>query len=573
MHPPGQRVPRLLALDVDRERRVAAPAGLGAGPLGRGDHRDRRPLGVGEGDLLALVLLGQVGQPHPGALLEGLEALGREVSVGGPGHRQDRLADVDVLLQGRPTVRHAAAHGAVLGPQVVHLLAQLEGDPLGGRAQRVDQRSERVHLLGDRAVVALDLDQLGHRDTGDRLALALLPVAHDAVRVGHRVGGVVRERHGHDVLADAQVGGRELAEPLGDRLPGVPVGPGLPGRRDRRVEGVHERVHVGGVQVVLLVPGGRRQDDVGEDRRAGLPEVDRHQQVELALGCLVPPRHVDGALVLGRLGRPHRRVGAEQVLEEVLVALARGAEQVGPPDRQDAGVVLRGVRVLAGEVELAGLELVDDVRTDRLAGGGRVVAEVERVAVERGVRRHPAHPGALGDHVGRGLPGQLSGAGRGGQRVRAELVVAELVGVEVPVRRLDHVARRPVPVERVRDLGVARDRPDLLLPDVVRPAAAVDALAARQVGQREERAVDRVGVEPVVGAGPHHDHRAAAGLLGVRRELAADPGRGRGRDAGDRLLPGGRVRRLRVVVAGGPLTRQARHGRRRTARAAGRRPW
>ena len=398
--------------------------------------------------------------------------------------------------------------------------------------ERVDQRAERVHLLGDGAVVALDLDQLGHGDARDRLALALLPVADDAVRVGHRVRGVVGQRHGDDVLAHAEVGGGELAELLGDRLPGVPVGAGLPRRRDRRVERVHERVHVGGVEVVLLVPGGRRQDDVGEDRGAGLPEVDRHQQVELALGRLVAPRHVDRALALGRLGRADRGVGAEQVLEEVLVALARGAEQVGPPDRQDPRVVLRRVRVLAGEVEVAGLELLDDVLPHRLAGRGRVVAEVERVAVEGRVRRHPAHPGALGDHVGGGLPGELALAGGGGQGVGAELVVAELVGVEVPVRRLDHVARRPVPVQRVGDLGVAGDRPDLLLADVVRPAAAVDALAAGQVGQGEEGAVDRVGVEPVVGAGAHHDHRAALGLLGVRR-------RTRGR-SGPRSRPGRR---------------------------------
>ena len=157
------------------------------------------------------------------------------------------------------------------------------------------------------------------------------------------------------------------------------------------------------------------------------------------------------------------------------------------------------------------LQLLDDVLPDRPAGRGRVVAEVERVAVEGRVGRHPAHPGALRDHVGGGLAGEPALAGGRRQRVRAELVVAELVGVEVPVRGLDHVARRPVPVQRVGDLGVAGDRADLLLADVVRPAAAVDALAAGERGQGQERAVDRVGVEPVVGARAHHDHRAARG--------------------------------------------------------------
>ena len=290
-------------------------------------------------------------------------------------------------------------------------------------------------------------------------------------------------------------------------------------------------------------------------------------------GACVPPFHVDRAPTLRGLGRADGGLGAQQVLEEVLVALARGAEQVGPPDRQDAWVVVRGVRVLAREVELPGPQLLDDVLPHRHAGGRGVLAQVKRVAVERGVRRHPAHPGALRDHVGCRPAGEPALAGGGRQRVGAELVISVLVAVEIPVRRLDHVARRPAPVERVGDLGVAGDRPDLLLPDVVRPATAVDALAAGQVGQGEKRAVDRVGVEPVVGAGAHHDHRAAARLLGVGGELTADPGRRRGGHPGDRLLPGGGVRRVGVVVPARPLTRQALPvdgAPRRTARGGGR---
>ena len=244
------------------------------------------------------------------------------------------------------------------------------------------------------------------------------------------------------------------------------------------------------------------------------------------------------------------------MLEEVLVALAGGPEQVGTPDRQDPGVVAGSVGVLAGEVEVAGRQLLDDVLRDGLACGGGVVAEVQRVAVERRVRRHPAHPSALGDDVGGGPPCELALAGRGGQRVGTELVVAELVGVQVPERGLDHVARWPAPVQGVGDLGVAGERADLLLADVVCPTAAVDALAPGQVGEGEERAVDRVGVEPVVGPRTHHDHRPAFGLLGVLRELAADAGRCRGRDTCDRLLPGRCVRRVHVVVPRRPRARE-----------------
>ena len=182
-----------------------------------------------------------------------------------------------------------------------------------------------------------------------------------------------------------------------------------------------------------------------------------------------------------------RAVGAEQVLEEVLVALARRAQQVRAPDRQDAREVLRRVRVLGGEAQVAALQLLDDVLGDRPPGRRGLVGQVERVAVEGRVGGHPAHPGALGDDVGRAQPGQPAGAGGGRDGVGAEGVVAELVGVEVPVGGVDHLPRRADPVQPERELGPAGDRTALLLADVVRPAAAVDALAAGQRRQGQER--------------------------------------------------------------------------------------
>jgi len=64
-------------------------------------------------------------------------------------------------------------------------------------------------------------------------------------------------------------------------------------------------------------------------RRAGHPEVERDDEVELALGGLVTPANLARPMLGRRLLRRHRvRRDPEQVLEEVLVALARGAEQV-----------------------------------------------------------------------------------------------------------------------------------------------------------------------------------------------------------------------------------------------------
>ncbi|WP_443080138.1 nitrate reductase molybdenum cofactor assembly chaperone [Streptomyces sp. P9-A2] len=64
---------------------------------------------------------------------------------------------------------------------------------------------------------------------------------------------------------------------------------------------------------------------------------------------------------------------------------------------------------------------------DRPARGRGVVRQVERVAVEGRIRRHPAHPRRLRDDVRRALPGERAAPARTGRRqgVRGEGVVAE----------------------------------------------------------------------------------------------------------------------------------------------------
>ena len=52
----------------------------------------------------------------------------------------------------------------------------------------------------------------------------------------------------------------------------------------------------------------------------------------------------------------HAVLGAEQVLEEILVALARRAEQVRAPDEQVARPVVRIVGIVAGQLQLARLQ-------------------------------------------------------------------------------------------------------------------------------------------------------------------------------------------------------------------------
>jgi hypothetical protein len=218
--------------------------------------------------------------------------------------------------------------------------------------------------------------------------------------------------------------------------------------------------------------------------------------------------------------------------------------------------------VVGGEPQPSLAQFANQVLGDGNSGLGRLVAQVQRITAERRVRRGPAEAGGLRQGVREGLSGEQAAAERGSQFGRAELLVAPLAGVQVEERGAGHVPGRALPVKRERDLLPARQRTNLLLADVVGPAAAVDPLAAAQHDQREERAVDLVGVEPVVGAGAHRDHRPALGQFRVAGELPGHPGRRGGGHRRDRLLPRRGAWRPRVVVSGRPFTGQAlpRHG-------------
>ena len=88
------------------------------------------------------------------------------------------------------------------------------------------------------------------------------------------------------------------------------------------------------------------------------------------------------------------------------------------------------------------------------------------------------------------------------------------------------------------------------------PASPVDTLGTAEQDEVEHRAIDDVGVVPVIGSRPHDDHRLTVGSLGVAGELAGDADHQAGVDAGDVLLPCRRVRLLGVHVVIRPVPRE-----------------
>ena len=230
----------------------------------------------------------------PVRCLQRAEPADGEMAVGGAGQRQDRLARQRVAGQRRacrrrrrrgprrssPPGRPAAACRSNVTPFVV-------------APRDVGERAERAQLRGDRGVVAFHHHQLGEVHPRHRVH-AVGRASPRPRRLGWpfrracRAAGAPRRRS----LRVPRWVSASSAEPVGEGVEDVEVGAGLPRRWDSRVEGMHERMHVGAGQVVLLVPGRGRQHDVGEQRGGGHPEVQGQQQVELALRRLLAPAHI-----------------------------------------------------------------------------------------------------------------------------------------------------------------------------------------------------------------------------------------------------------------------------------------
>lgn len=83
---------------------------------------------------------------------------------------------------------------------------------LGRHTGGLDPGSECLPLGMHRCVVAFNDYQLRRIHTRIRPTTADAPVIHPSVRNGQFAGGVMRDGHGDDVLANPQVLGRQLTE-------------------------------------------------------------------------------------------------------------------------------------------------------------------------------------------------------------------------------------------------------------------------------------------------------------------------------------------------------------------------
>src|SRR5271166_416306 len=152
-------------------------------------------------------------------------------------------------------------------------------------------------------------------------------------------------------------------------------------------------MHVGGVEIVLLVPSGCRQHNVRIETARGHPEVERDDEVELSFRRRITPYDFLRLrfLHLAEVFALQAMAGAKEMTKEIFVAFAGRAEQVRAPDKEIAREIGRVVRIFAGHLEAAGLHAAGDMILDR--GAGTIRFSCDRQWIDGKLRRRgqPSH--------------------------------------------------------------------------------------------------------------------------------------------------------------------------------------
>ena len=348
----GERAPRDEPLDVQHVGGVGAAVVGEPGPARAVEDPPRLPCQVVEGRAHAAVGLGEVRERQADLLLLRLEG-----AEGGLAVRLRREGEDDVRRRrsparrrdnaGRPTPPAAAAPARRTGPRSSSARPCAPRPP--SRASGPNETNRSCEVRRSRA-----------RPPPGAASSCPGIASHSPLRqsrssgCGHLGRRVVLRAGPHEVLHR-----RRQVRPARARSPSPPA-PGrcpsrdlrLPAGRHRRLQRVDERVQVGGVEVVLLVPGGRRQDDVGVERRGVHPEVQIDDQVELAARRLSRQVTSSTASLRDASGACAPSSRAEVVARgSTRVPWRSTSERVAAPDEPDARPVLRRVGVLDREPE------------------------------------------------------------------------------------------------------------------------------------------------------------------------------------------------------------------------------
>ncbi|MNM87290.1 hypothetical protein D3C81_994650 [compost metagenome] len=245
---------------------------------------------------------GDVRKLLPRLLLHVAPTFNRTFSVRRPRHQQDGFDRLAIIVQ----IRLAFANALPFGdpePFLQLLIHPFTRDlDRFGTIPLLDVRTQRDHLPIDIRVVALDDEEMRHALAGNRFNFSFPPILDLPVHLSYFIRAVMPERRHHDVLTSGKMLLGQLRERLGDFTESIPIAFTLPWRRDRRVKRVDKRMHVRAAQIMLLVPGRRRQHDVREQSGARHTEVQADEEISLALRRHIVSVHVLRSPGLGWVG-------------------------------------------------------------------------------------------------------------------------------------------------------------------------------------------------------------------------------------------------------------------------------
>ena len=260
MLPAGQGSPGHQSFNVETKGGIG-PAVIGEStPYRAGQQPARLGRQVRKSGADAASLLRQIGQRQTDLLFFDLKCLVGHLAIGLRRQVQNNVGCFDSGIQGRvfliiPFNRRIGLFQFIVG------FLNRPGEPVGADTIGTGAGSEGGKAIVEVDVVSLDNHQAGHGLAGNRLALAFAPVLD--LGLSHFSRGIMHQRYGNDLTYRVgQMGFGQLTDFFGQRFKNIPVASRLPAGRHRFLQRVDKGVHIGGVEIILFVPGGGRQDDV-----------------------------------------------------------------------------------------------------------------------------------------------------------------------------------------------------------------------------------------------------------------------------------------------------------------------
>ena len=190
-----------------------------------------------------------------GDLAQGLPGFNCNLAVGFRSQRQHHFSRINIGVDIGQAFRHT-----LVCDQPVEISQQLDfifgvpGDTFTTITHLRHQGTERSEFLVGVGEVANHLDKVRHGFTRNRITFTLLPVLN-VQRLAQFRRRIVQNRQCHDIGFRTEMAYHQFRIDLCQSFVNIPVAAAFPGGIDSARQGVNKRMHIGGIEVVLFIPG------------------------------------------------------------------------------------------------------------------------------------------------------------------------------------------------------------------------------------------------------------------------------------------------------------------------------